>query len=105
METLVKFKSFICKYEDFDRVELLYPEKPSDPITVEVTFKNGNKTSIFAAQNILICWLFMESMELIKPKEKSVNGENFPIDEITLFDKSGKIREHIDSLNPKNKGD
>jgi len=101
MDTLIKFKSFICRYEDFDRVDLSYPEEPNQPITVEVYMKDGRTITVFAAINILACWLYVDSMELIKPKEKILNGGDLGIQNLPIFDKDGKIREHIDSLNPK----
>lgn len=70
MSKIVVFKSYICKLEDFHSVEIIYPDVLHQPITIQVNLKTGEKKQIFANQNILSCWLFLESMKIIEPKQQ-----------------------------------
>lgn len=70
MSKIVVFKSYACKLEYFKSVEIVYPDKQNDPILVEITLTDGSKNCIFASQNVMSCWLFLESMKIIEPKQQ-----------------------------------
>ncbi len=87
MSQLVVFKSYACKLEYFKCVEIVYPEKQNDPILVEVTLTDGTKNCVFAAQNIIACWLFLETVKIIDVAANE--GFFYPVS-LPIFDRKNE---------------
>lgn len=82
MSKIVVFKSYACKLDYFKSVEIVYPDKQNDPILVEITLTDGSKNCIFASQNVMSCWLFLETMKIIdvyKNEDKYFNLDTLPV--------------------------